>query len=132
MVEGFGGLLNVLLPIPDARVDLRSMTAAQFSAEFMLDDFINQSKHEPFRIKLTKDGKLPDRLVIDTINGKPVDAMPLNVKSPSEKDGTTTAIAEISPKVLAKHFARGINRFEVAFPEGGERHATEVVMDVQM
>jgi hypothetical protein len=114
------------------RVDLRSLTAAQFSAEFMLDDFMNQPKHDTFRIKVTKDGKLPDKLVIDTVNGKPVDAMPLSVKSPSEKDGTTTAVAEVSPKVLAKHFARGINRFEVAYTEGGERHATEVVMDVQM
>ena len=48
------------------------------------------------------------------------------------KDGQATGVAEVSAKTLAKHFARGINRFEVAYTEDGQRHATEVVMDVQM
>jgi hypothetical protein len=112
-------------------VDLRNV-AGNLTAEFMLDDFIAQPKHDVFRIKLAKDGALPAKLVIDNVNGKPVDAIPLTLKSPATKDGEATAVAEVSPKVLAKHFARGINRFEVAYTEDGQRHATEVVMDVQM
>jgi hypothetical protein len=113
-------------------VDLRGMVDG-LSAEFMLDDFLAQPKHDVFRIKVAKDGKLPDKLVIDSVNGKTIDAIPLTVKAPVTKDGeTTSAVAEVSPKVLAKHFAKGINRFEVAYTEDGQRKATEVVMDVQM
>ena len=112
-------------------VDLRSLSGA-LTAEFMLDDFVAQPKHDTFRIKVAKDGSLPAKLVIDNVNGKPVDAIPLTLKSPSTKDGEATAVAEVSPKILTKFFAKGINRFEVAYTEDGQRHATEVVMDVQM
>ena len=112
-------------------VDLRGM-AGGLSAEFMLDDFINQPKHNVFRIKLSKDGQLPANLVIDNVNGKPVDAIALMVKDPATKDGETSGVAEVNPKALTKYFARGINRFEVSYTEDGQRKATEVVMDVQM
>ena len=103
-----------------------------FSAEFMLDDFIAQPKHELFRIKVSKEGQLPNALVIDNVNGKPVEAIALKLKDVTVKDGDASGVAEVGAKTLAKHFARGINRFEVAYTEGGERHAAEVVMDVQM
>ena len=98
----------------------------------MLDDFLNQPKHDVFRIKVGKDGKLPDKLVIDNVNGKPIEAIPLTVKNATANDGAASGVAEVSPKVLGKHFVRGINRCEVAYTEDGQRHATEVVMDVQM
>lgn len=113
-------------------VDLRSLGSAGLSADFMLDDFIAQPKHETFRIKLAKDGQLPTALYIDNVNGKPVDAIPLTLKGVAVQDGEATGVAEVSSKVLAKHFVRGINRFEVAYKDGGGRQATEVVMDVQM
>ena len=112
-------------------VDLRG-TVGGLSADFMLDDFIAQPKHDVFRIKVAKDGELPAKLAIDTVNGKPIDAIPLTVKTPLAKDGATSGVAEVSPKLLAKFFSKGINRFEVAYTEGGERKATEVVLDVQM
>jgi hypothetical protein len=112
-------------------VDLRGMGGG-LSAQFMLDDFVSQPKHDVFRIKLSKDGALPASLVIDTVNGKPIDAIALVVKDPATKNGETTGVAEVNPKLLAKHFARGINRFDVAYTEDGQRKATEVVMDVQM
>lgn len=112
-------------------VDLRGMAGA-LSAQFMLDDFISQPKHNVFRIKLSKDGQLPANLVIDNVNGKSVEAIPLTVKDPTTSDGATSGVAEVSPKALTKYFARGINRFEVAYTEDGQRKATEVVMDVQM
>lgn len=48
------------------------------------------------------------------------------------EDGDVTAICEVKIKPLAKHFQKGINRFEVAWQDGGERKATEVILDVQM
>lgn len=112
-------------------VNLTSLGAG-LSAEFMLDDFADQPKHDVFRIKVSKDGQLPAKLTIDNVNGKPVEAMVLAVSKVATADGESSGVAEIKAKTLAKFFARGINRFEVAYTEGGERKATEVVMDVQM
>jgi hypothetical protein len=47
-------------PAPPS-VDLRSLSGA-FSAEFMLDDFVNQPKHDVFRIRVSKDQQLPSNL----------------------------------------------------------------------
>jgi hypothetical protein len=115
-------------------VDLRGMggLGSGLSAEFMLDDFIAQPKHDTFRIKVAKEGQLPAQLVIDSVNGKSVDPIPLAVKSVEVHDGAASGVAEVGTKVVAKHFVRGINRFEVAYQDGGERHAVEVLMDVQM
>jgi hypothetical protein len=112
-------------------VDLRASIGG-LSANFMLDDFIAQPKHDVFRIRLAKDGQLPAKLVIDNVNGKPVEPIALPVKEAATKDGETSGVAEVSPKALTKFFAKGINRFEVAYTEDGQRHSTEVVMDVQM
>jgi hypothetical protein len=114
------------------RVDLRSLSGESLRAEFMLDDFLNQPKHDVFRIKLGKSGQLPGGLVIDNVNGKPIEPIKLTVKDVKTADGDASGVGEVSAKVLAKHFARGINRFEVAYTDGGERQATEVMMDVQM
>lgn len=102
------------------------------AVEFMLDDFLDQPKHDTFRIKVSKGDQLPSILFIDNVNGKKVPAMPLLIGRPETVDGTDSAVAEISAKVLTKHFVRGINRFEVAYTEDGQRKSTEVVMDVQM
>jgi hypothetical protein len=112
-------------------VDLRAVSN-DLSAEFMMDDFVSQPKHDTFRIKVAKDGGLPDKLVVDTVNGKPIDPLTVDLKAAATKDGTSTAVAEVPAKALAKYFARGINRFDVAYQDEGQRKATEVVMDVQM
>ncbi len=114
------------------RVNLTGLGGPSFTADFMLDDFVAQPKHDTFRIKVAKNGALPRALVIDSVNSKTIEAIPLSVKDVTLKDGDATAVAEVSAKTLAKFFARGINRFEVAYTEDGQRHATEVIMDVQM
>ncbi len=118
-------------PAATKTIDLRSLTNG-LTAEFMLDDFVQQPKHDMFRIKVSKDGQLPAKLFIDNINGLPVDPIPLVVGDTVTKDGTTSGVAEVGAKVLAKHFARGINRFDVTYTENGQRTATEVVINVQM
>jgi hypothetical protein len=126
---------SLKLDAPDnaaRRVVNLSALGAGLSADFMLDDFLDQPKHDTFRIKLSKDGQLPSKLVIDSVNGKTVDPLPLQVTKVADNAGEASGVGEISAKTLAKHFARGINRFDVAYTEAGERKATEVVMDVQM
>ena len=113
-------------------VDLRD-TSGGLTADFMLEDFVAEPKHDVFRIKLAKAGALPAALVIDNVNGKPIDAIPLALKTPATTpDGQASGVAEVDAKTLTKYFARGINRFEVAYTEDGQRKATEVVMNVQM
>lgn len=119
--------------VPRNVVDLRGLAGtAGLSAQFMLDDFAQQPKHDTFRIKVAREGGLPARLVIDNVNGRAIDPIDLKIKNPGTQDGQATAVAEIDAKVLVKHFVRGINRFEVAYDAGGQRQAVEVVMDVQM
>jgi hypothetical protein len=113
-------------------VDLRGLANQGFTAEFMLDDFLKQPKHDVFRIKVAKDGPLPPSLVIDNVDGKSIDAIPLALKDSITTGDQTSAVAEVDPKLLAKYFVRGINRFEVAYTEDGQRKATEVIMNVQM
>ena len=112
-------------------IDLRGLGDA-LSAEFMLDDFVAQPKHEVMRIKIGKDDALPASLFIDNVNGAPIDAIPVDVKDVIVKDGSASGVAEVQTKVLAKHFAPGINRFELAYKQGGARKATEVILNVQM
>jgi hypothetical protein len=112
-------------------VDLRDLSGA-LTAEFLLDDFIKEPKHDVFRVKVSKSDQLPDKLVIDTVNGKPIDPIPLSAKDVVIKDGEATGTVEIGAKALSKFFARGINRFEVAYTADGQRQATEVVLNVQM
>jgi hypothetical protein len=112
-------------------LDLRNLTSG-FSAEFMLDDFIKQPKHDTFRIKVSQSGELPKDLVIDNVNGKPVTPIPLKLTGLTKDGDLQTGVAEADAKTVIKNFQRGINRFEVAYSAGGERKAAEVVMDVQM
>ncbi|PXA87052.1 hypothetical protein DMC25_09225 [Caulobacter sp. D4A] len=119
-------------PVSNQRVVDLSGLAGGFDAEFMLDDFLDQPKHDTFKIKISLEGALPSKFVIDNVNGKSVEPLTLAVSDIQSKEGRTSAIAAIGAKALAKHFARGINRFEVAYDDGGVRKAAEVVMDVQM
>jgi hypothetical protein len=125
-------LATVSVPATLRKIDLTGMANPGLAAEFMLDDFISQPKHDTFRIKVGKGGQLPAKLYVDNVNGKSVEAIPLTVSNPTVKDGQASGVAEVATKALAKYFVRGINRFEVAYDEDGQHRSTEVVMDVQM
>jgi hypothetical protein len=105
---------------------------SDYSAEFMLDEFLNSKKPEVFKIKITKTGALPSEFMIDTVNDKPIEPLPLKVTEQSVADDTTTAVGEVEIKKLGKHFQKGINRFDVAYKDGQERIGTEVLVEIQM
>ena len=106
---------------------------APFTAEVLLDDFTKaNAKPDVFKIHVTKSGALPNPVVIDNVNGKPVEAMPLTVLEQKTTDGNADAIVTINIKTLAKQFQKGINRFEVSFKENGVRTAAEVILNIQM
>lgn len=104
-----------------------------FSAEILMDDFTKpNAKPEIFKIHITKQGTLPTQLVIDNVNGKPVEAMPLDITESKMVEGNADAIATIKIKTLAEKFQKGINRFEVAYTENGQRTAAETILNIQM
>lgn len=116
---------------PRRVLDLSSLANA-FSAEVLLDELLSQSKPETMRIKVTADNSLPAVFMIDNVNGKAIQPLPLTVIRTTQTESGTEAICEIRLKQLAKYFQKGINRFEVACTEGAERQATEVILDIQM
>jgi hypothetical protein len=103
-----------------------------YSAEFLLDEFLNSKKPESFKIKITKTGAFPSEFMIDSVNDKPVEPIALKVVDQSSADDTTTATAEVGIKTLAKHFQKGINRVQVAYLDGQDRVGTEVLLEIQM
>jgi len=105
---------------------------SDYSAEFMLDEFVNTKKPEVFKIKITKAGALPGEFMIDTVNDKPIEPLLLKVTEQSVAGDTSTAIGEIEIKKLGKHFQKGINRFDVAYKDGQVRVGTEVLVEIQM
>jgi hypothetical protein len=112
-------------------VNLSSLVGGM-SAEFMVDDFLDQPKHEYFRIQLSKDGSVPKKVFIDSVNGKPIPPVAVTLKNMKEDGGNSNGIAEVEAKALIKHFSKGINRFNITYQEDGESHSTEVIMNVQM
>jgi uncharacterized alpha/beta hydrolase family protein len=113
-------------------INLTGMGGNGLSAEILLDDLMAQKKPEILRIRVSKDGTLPASISVDSINGKQVDPIALKITKPQQTDGTAEAVCEAQLKALSKHFQKGINRFELAYQDGGTRQATEVILDVQM
>jgi hypothetical protein len=106
---------------------------APLTADVLLDDFlVPNAKPEDFKIQITKQGALPTEFVIDSVNGKAVEPMPLTVIESRVVDGNSLVVATIRIKTLGKHFQKGINRFEVAFVENGDRTAVETILNIQM
>jgi hypothetical protein len=93
---------------------------------------VNSKKPEVFKIKITKTGALPSEFMIDTVNDKQIEPIPLKLTEQSVVDDTSTAVGEVEIKKLGKHFQKGINRFDVAYRDGEERVGAEVLVEIQM
>jgi hypothetical protein len=127
--------LPVVIPAGAAGIQAISLSGLPtvFSAEMILEEFLApNAKPEFFKIQILKPGALPPKLVIDNVNGKPVEPMPLVVTESKTINGNAQAIATISIKTLSKTFQKGINRFEISYMENGQRFSTEVILNIQM
>jgi hypothetical protein len=120
-------------PVASRRtIDLTGL-GDSYTAEIRLDEFLSQEKPEVLKIKITADNPFPQSFVIDSVNGKAIDPLKLKVGDPEVgDDDTSSAVAEIKIKPLAKHFQKGINRFDVSYGEGEDKKSREVILDVQM
>jgi hypothetical protein len=93
---------------------------------------VNSQKPEAFKIKIVKSGAFPNEFMVDNVNDKQIDPIPLKLIEQSTLEDTTTAVGEVGIKTLGKHFQKGINRMQVAYMEGQERIGTEVLIEIQM
>lgn len=114
------------------RVINLSTLASGFSADVDYAAFEKEEKPKVFRINLAVDGSLPKEFVIDTVNGKPVDPIPLEITQSAPGSESSTAVGEVGIKKLLKHFTKGINRFDVSYKDDAGRHATEVILNIQI
>ena len=107
--------------------------ASVFSAEVQLDEFmVPNAKPENFKIEVINPGALPSNLVIDNVNGKSIQAIPLTIASSKSVNGDSIAIATVNIKTLSQHFQKGINRFEVSYLENGQHKSAETILNIQM
>jgi hypothetical protein len=126
--------MNIKLPLEVAVAPVIDLSGAlsRLSAEVLLDNFQGEKKPEAFQIRVKGDGSPPQQLVIDSVNGQTVPPLPLEIKTTEPTQEAYTILAEIPIKTLAKHFQKGINRFEVSYSEGGNRISTEVILNIEM
>ena len=106
--------------------------ASGFSADVDYAAFEKEEKPKVFRINLAVDGALPKEFVIDTVNGDPVDPIALAITQSTPGTESSTAVGEVGIRKLLKHFIKGINRFDVSYQDRAGRHATEVILNIQI
>ena len=70
--------------------------------------------------------------MIDRINGEPFKPVKLKQVSEVIEDDEAIINATVKIKTLVKKFQKGINTIEIAYGEGEDRVATEVVVNIQI
>ncbi len=107
--------------------------ASTFSAEVQLDEFmVPNAKPENFKIEVVNPGSQPSKLVIDSVNGKPIQAIPLTIANSKTVNGDSILMTTVNIKTLSQHFQKGINRFDVSYDENNQHKSTEVILNIQM
>ncbi len=129
-----GPVQTVTLPEGDVAaattVDLSALRPT-LAVEVLLDKLAGQKKPSVFDLRITVPGKAPQELVVDRVNGEPIEPVPIAVTSRTERADEAEIYATVAIKPLAAKFRKGINRFEVAYQQDGGRVASEVVLNVQ-
>jgi len=115
------------------RINMAALTAST-SGEILIDEFLAQKKPENLKMKLSVPGEKIDlgAFKIDAVNGKEIEAIPVNVVDSTVTEGDVVAIGEVKIKALGKHFQKGINRFDVSYFGNGSREPVELILDIQM
>ncbi|HKQ84888.1 MAG TPA: hypothetical protein VJS42_22000 [Steroidobacteraceae bacterium] len=112
-------------------IDL-TRVASGFQADVDYSALAQEQVPKVFKINLSVDGALPAKFLIDNVNGKPIDPIQLAITSSQAGDEASSAVGEVGVKSLMKHFIKGINRFEVCYADDSGRHATEVILNIQI
>ena len=118
---------------PTRSINLSSMMSG-FEVEVLYDLLANEKKPKYFDFLITTGLDAPKSFVIDVVNSGEVSPISLGVLSVEEDLAVDERAvrANVSIKTLAKQFRKGINTFEIAYVDDGERVAEEVVLQIEM
>ena len=113
-------------------IDLTSFSLDDISAELLYEKLAEQEKPKIFEFLIIIPDTAPRELVIDRINGEPIKPVKLKQVSEVIEDDEAIINATVKIKTLVKKFQKGINTIEIAYGEGEDRVATEVVVNIQI
>jgi hypothetical protein len=129
---------SIAVDIPDSEkskptINLTSVMSG-FSVVVLYDELMNVEKPEYFDFLITTDADAPSEFVIDVVNKEKVEPINLKILSvDTDDENEESAVrANVKIKALAKLFKKGINTFEVAYTQGGERVAEEVILQIEI
>ena len=113
-------------------LNVAGMTGPEITGHILYDELKAQHKPKELPLQLSICGveTMPE-VVIDRINGEPTKPLGVERTSMTEKEDCFEGRFVVKLKPLVKRFRRGINRFDVAFDNGGERVSEELILDVQ-
>lgn len=113
-------------------IDLTSFSLDDISAELLYEKLAEQEKPKYFEFLIIIPDTAPRELVIDRINGEPIKPVKLKQVSEVIEDDEAIINATVKIKTLVKKFQKGINTIEIAYGEGEDRVAAEVVVNIQI
>ena len=118
---------------PTRSINLSSMMSG-FTVEVLYDMLADEKKPKFFDFLITTDLDAPTSFVIDVVNNEKVSPISLGVLSTEEdlEDEERAVRANVKIKTLAGQFRKGINTFEIAYVDDGERVAEEVILQIEM
>ncbi len=114
--EGAGFRIRVGSPQPPLEVAV------------LYDDMDPEAKQQVLPLELRNCAGDVGPASIVAVNGKEIPSIPLALGSPTTRDGCSVVRGSADLKALAKHFSKGINRFEVA---SGDALA-EVILEIEL
>ena len=118
---------------PTKAINLGSVMSG-FSVEVLYEMLADEKKPKFFDFLITTDLDAPTDFFIDVINNESVEPIALETLSLEEitEDEERAVRANVKIKTLAKLFKKGINTFEIAYDDNGERVAEEVILQIEM
>ncbi len=113
---------------------LANLVDAPLAVEVLYEELQGKKKVDALPMRVSVCSEVPaSGLVIDRINGKPINHPMALSAGEFEPDGDCQAATATVPlKPLVKQFSKGINRFDVSYGAGESRVATEVILDIQV
>jgi hypothetical protein len=105
--------------------------SSRFAVEVLYEYLGKQDEPRTFPLRVYTPTDAPASFVVDSVNGTPIQPIPLTVNQVWEEEDQLLMNANVSIKALSKHFRKGINWFEVSYHYEEERIGTEVVLNLQ-
>ena len=118
---------------PMRMINLGSLMSG-FDVEVLYEKLQDVKKPKYFDFMITTDASAPAEFSIDVVNGVEITSLSLEILSTDldEENDEKSTHARVKIKPLIKQFKKGINTFEIAYGDGEERVAEEVLLQIEI